>query len=106
MDSKYLSPQGNNIKGLYALENDITCHFLERIWENTKISPLLNVLLVGKMQIKSCSERSIIVLPETNSTASFALQLYTEYSSKIWQQEINVSEKGEKAMKKFTCKWL
>lgn len=42
MDSKYLSPQGNknklnkNIKGLYALNNAITCHFSERILENAK----------------------------------------------------------------------
>lgn len=60
--SKYLLPQGNknkinkNKKGLYALENAITCHFSENIWENEKISLLLNVQLVGKMETTSCSK--------------------------------------------------
>lgn len=46
------------------------------------------------------------MLSEINSTASFALQLCTEYSSEIRLYEIHGSEKGDKAMKKLSNKWL
>lgn len=46
------------------------------------------------------------MLSEINSTASFALQLYIEYSSEICLYEIHGSEKGDKAMKNLSFKWL
>lgn len=82
MNSKYLSLPGGKIKGLYALQSDIICHFSKGLWENAEISLLLKVQLVGKMQssvkneVYSCYQKST-ALPHLHCNC--ALRTHQKY---------------------------